>query len=484
MKITVIPLDSRPCNHSWVEKLAKIGHINLSIFPKEDCGYLHQGLNHQKLMEWLDNEITDTTHLILSVDGFTSGGLIQARQALFDEKTIYERFDRVFNYKKNNPKLQIIVFDTIMRTSITSYDRDTERYWGLMNQYSRLLGKIEIYNNDDDREKLNLLSKQIPQSVIDTYLTARRKKHELNQYLIEKTHEGFFESVVLLQEDSMKDGIQQVEQKILEEMIHRYHLENQVSIYNGTDEGTVVLLAKIICQSMNFEPKVYVHLPNDKILDKIMPFEDRSLRENLRKMFAKIGMVEVDSIDHSDFVLSIYSETEPYDLDLNSTTQVYPDKNDEYYRYIDTMNQYLLEGKKVAFVDLLFPNGGSPEILSDIQIDKLIAYSAWNTASNSLGSCLANMVVCLIEPNELLAAKNFLQERILDDCVYQTVTRRRINVFARNKGINILDLGEKGQLILNMIQDELPKDNQFIATNKYKIQLPWNRTFEIDIDME
>lgn len=484
MKITVIPLDSRPCNHSWVNKFGKIGQINLSIFPKEECGYLHRGLNHQKLMEWLDKEIIDTTHLILSVDGFTSGGLIQARQALFDETTIYERFDKIFEYKKKNPKLQIIVFDTIMRTSITSYNRETERYWSLMNQYSKLLGKIEIYNNDNDREMLNQLSKQIPQSVIDTYLNARRKKHILNQYLIEKTHEGFFESVVLLQEDSMKDGIQQVEQKILEKMIHHYRLDNQVSIYNGTDEGTVVLLAKIICQSMNFQPKVYVHLPNVKILEKIMPFEDRSLHENLSKMFAKIGMIEVDNIENSDFVLSIYSETEPYDLDLNSTKPIYPDKNDEYYRYIDTLNKYISEEKKVAFVDLLFPNGGSPEILSDINIDKLSAYSAWNTASNSLGSCLANMVVCLLNPKESIEAKKFKQERILDDCVYQTVTRRKINVLARDKGINVLDLGENGQLILKMIQNELVKDNQFITTSDYKIQLPWNRTFEIDIDME
>jgi hypothetical protein len=353
-----------------------------------------------------------------------------------------------------------------------------------MNQYSKLLGRIEIYQDAEDREKLTQLTQQIPSSIIDTYLNARRKKHSLNQYLIQKTQEGLFESVVLLQEDSMKDGIQQVEQKILENLIHQYNIENKVSIYNGTDEGTVVLLAKIICQTMNFQPKVYLHLPNQSILTKVMPFEDRTLDENLNKMFAKIGIVQVDDISLSDFVLSLYSEMEPYDLDLNATTPIYPNKSNEYYHYINTMNHYISEGRKVAFIDLLYPNGGSPEILADVNYDQLCAYSAWNTASNSIGSCLANMVVCLINPNESKVSKQFTQERILDDCVYQTVTRRKINVEARKNGINVLDLGNKGHEILEMIQKQMKKDNQFIDSVNYKVQLPWNRTFEIDIDME
>ena len=484
MKITVIPLDSRPCNHSWVEKFARIANIKLSIFPKEECGYLHKGLNHQKLMEWLDKEIIDTTHLIVSIDGLTSGGLIQARQALFDENTIYNRFEQLFQYKINNPNLQIIVFDTIMRTSITSYDRDTERYWELMNQYSQLLGKISLYHNKSDEVLLEQLTTQIPETIIETYLSARRKKHQLNQYLIKKTYEGIFESVVLLQEDSMKDGIQQVEQITLKKMIHQYQLEDKVSIYNGTDEGTVVLLAKIICQSRAIQPKLYLHLPNQSILSKIMPFEDRSLGENLQKMFDKIGLIEVKDIDKADFVLSLYSEIEAFNLDINSTTPIYPNKNKEYYRFIEKMNEYLTQGKKVAFIDLLFPNGGSPDILRDVNITKLQAYSAWNTASNSLGSCLANMVVCLVNPNEMKYAKQFTQERILDDCVYQTVTRRKINVLARDKGINILDLGRNGQEVLQLIEEQMKNDNQFIDSAKYRIELPWNRTFEIDIDME
>jgi len=182
--------------------------------------------------------------------------------------------------------------------------------------------------------------------------------------------------------------------------------------------------------------------------------------------------------------LSLYSEIEAFNLDINSTTPIYPNKNKEYYRFIEKMNEYLTQGKKVAFIDLLFPNGGSPDILRDVNITKLQAYSAWNTASNSLGSCLANMVVCLVNPNEMKYAKQFTQERILDDCVYQTVTRRKINVLARDKGINILDLGRNGQEVLQLIEEQMKNDNQFIDSAKYRIELPWNRTFEIDIDME
>ena len=63
----------------------------------------------------------------------------------------------------------------------------------------------------------------------------------------------------------------------------------------------------------------------------------------------------------------------------------------------------LLKDKNVVLVDLLFPNGGSYELLQDIKYNLLAAYSAWNTASNSLGSALceiAAVIVCKDKYNE------------------------------------------------------------------------------------
>ncbi|MDP2425809.1 MAG: DUF4127 family protein [bacterium] len=484
MKITVVPLDSRPCNHAWVEKMAAIADIPLSIFPRHLCGTLHNGLDHERLMDWLDNEISSTTHLIVSADGFTSGGLIQARKALFREEDVYARLESFKAYKKKNPALQIIVFDTIMRTSITSYNKETEIYWAMMNQYSKLLGRIELYHMPEDVASLQKLQDSIPASIIQTYLLSREKKHRLNHYFIDQTKAGIVDFVVLLQEDSMKDGIQQVEQRNLQSKILEYGIQHKALVYNGTDEGTLVLLAKVLCQEKYIAPSLFIHVPHVSILSKIMPFEDRSLVENIDRMIQTIGLRKVHSPLEADFILSIYSEPIPYDLDLNATTPILPNKDETYAHFFQQINEFQSMGKKVAFVDLLHPNGGSLELLKEMDIQEIVAYSAWNTSSNSLGSCLANLVVCFIRPEETTISKRFTEERIIDDCIYQTISRRVINTRSSARGYNIFDLGVHAPQVLDEIYQQIKQDNVLLPEVKFAISMPWNRTFEIDIDVE
>jgi hypothetical protein len=369
-----------------------------------------------------------------------------------------------------------------MRTSITAYDKESEKYWTLMNQYSKLLGKVVLYKDPKDLIEKSRLEELIPNSIRQTYLNARRKKHEINLYFLEQLKEGFIEYLVLLQEDSMKDGIQQVEQKILESYIKQHHLEHNSAIYNGTDEGTLVLLAKVLLQEKKIRPTVFIHLPNQLIKSKIMPFEDRPLQNNLFHLFEAVGLQEVSTPEQADFIVAIYSEMEPYDLDLNAIDEIKPHKNDEFKAFFESMQGFIDEGYNVAFVDLLFPNGGSVDLLNEIDYMKLVAYSAWNTATNSLGSMLANIAVLAF--NEHANSTHFLHERLLDDCIYQTYTRRKINVEASKAQMNIFDLKENAPTVLDKIQTMMEQDNTLLKNVKFQVSLPWNRTFEIDIETE
>ena len=62
------------------------------------------------------------------------------------------------------------------------------------------------------------------------------------------------------------------------------------------------------------------------------------------------------------------------------------------------IKKYLEQGKKVALVDLskhfsanevLFPT----LLKEDVPINELTSYAGWNTASNSIGTALANAVI-------------------------------------------------------------------------------------------
>jgi len=482
LKITVIPLDSRPCNYSWVEKFAKIATIELAIIPIESTGTMHQGFCFEKHKKWLIENSKNSDYLIVSIDALVSGGLIQARKAMMNVEKSFEDLNVFKVIRRSNPNIKIYIFDTIMRTSITTASNITKVYWEKMNQYSKLLGDYYFSQDESIKIRLNKLEKEIPQDIIDTYLLARNKKHQINLKLCEMVNENIIDDLLLLQEDSMAGGIQRAESDILLQYVKSNGLEEKISIYNGTDEGTLVLLSKILMLNIKEKTKVHVLLSDELIKYKVMPFEDRSLQENYQKLMNVIDF-ENASYDESKYILAIYSEAEyNYDLNLDTTDAIIPNKNRKFKIFTSRINQAIKDGKKLVFVDLLHPNGGSIEVLSELDYHNLLGYSAWNTASNSLGSALAVIALDSYKNSDL---SSFLFERIIDDCLYQTYVRREINQLLLSEGVNIYDipLFELNRVLI-LIKEKLKNISKEYLNFNFKVILPWARTFEIDIDLE
>jgi len=482
LKITVLPLDSRPCNHSWVKKYSQLADIELAIVPEELSGNLHQGLDFPKHEEWLIRETKNSDYLILSVDALVSGGLIQARQAKMEKNEALRRLSLLKKIKQQNADIKILVFDTIMRTSISTTNSDTRIYWEKMNEFSRLTGLLHYKYNETTFNTLKTLLEEIPDEIVDTYLLARRKKHEINLKLCEMVNDNIIDQLLLLQEDSMKEGMQKIESDQLMDFVNKNQLENKVMLYNGTDEATVVLLGKVLVESKNIKPKVHIMLSNELIKSKIMPFEDRELEKNYQNLMKVIGLESVP-YEKSDYVIAIFSESDNfYDLDLESNKMIYPELNSKFLDFINNVNNAIKDKKHVEFVDLLFPNGGSWDVLSSVDYKKLLGYSAWNTSSNSLGSALSTIAVHAFSGKNM---QRFLYERIIDDCLYQTYARRIVNVNLLEKNINVYDMSnlESVEALknINRVLKTLVDKNMQIDFN---ISLPWARTFEIDIDVE
>jgi hypothetical protein len=482
LKITVLPLDSRPCNHSWVKKFAKLSNVNLAIVPEKDSGNLKQGLNFLKYEEWLLEESLRSDYLLVSIDGLVSGGLIQARKAEMEETEAFRRLALLAKIKMHNPSIKILAFDTIMRTSISTTDNTTRVYWEKMNRFSRLKGKLYFDYSVETEKELEVLTQEIPEEIINTYLLARSKKHQVNLKLCELVKEGIIDQLLLLQEDSMDKGMQQIESVKLMNYVKTNHLEEQILLYNGTDEATVVLLGRALLKAKGEKPKVHVLLSDELIKNKIMPFEDRELEINYQNMMNFIGLESV-SYSEADYVLALYSEADNvYDLDLESTKEIKPKIDQKFNSFIKKVNQAIEDKRWVEFVDLLYPNGGSFRVLEPVNYRKLLGYSAWNTSSNSLGSALATIAIHAYSKGDL---SSFLYERIIDDCFYQTYARREANVSLLDSKVNIYNMNtEEEKEALKLINIGLKKVVPQTLQVNYKISLPWSRTFEIDIDVE
>ncbi|MGD9886379.1 MAG: DUF4127 family protein [Bacilli bacterium] len=482
MKITVIPLDSRPCNTIWMEDLAKSSGYEISMYPRHLCGNLLVGADFQTMLNWLNKEAVDSDYLIISADGLCSGGLVQARLGKIDVIAVTKALEVFKEYKQTNPHLKIYVFDTIMRTTITTLSKETDKYWGKMNEYSRLLGRIHFFKDTEEQKQLNELIQEIPADIIATYTKARSVKHELNKFFLDLVSKNIIDYLILLQEDSMPYGVQKIEQEILQSMIDHKHLASKVQFYNGTDEGGLVLLGKILFEIKKKTPSLFIHLPHPQILDKVMLFEDQLFSSNLHHMLETMGFLVTNQVEDCDFILSIYAETRNVNLDTNSTIPIVPTKDHQYYRYLDELNHLLKTNKPVAFVDLLFPNGGSWDILQDVDFQKLQVYSAWNTASNALGSALCEIAAKIINPNH--HSLKFRNERLLDDCLYQYIVRRIVNEKYIKQGYNVYNLQEKSDEVLSDVEKLMHQNDNWLGISKYQVCLPWKRTFEIEIKIE
>ena len=127
-------------------------------------------------------------------------------------------------------------------------------------------------------------------------------------------------------------------------------------------------------------------------------------------------------------------------------------------------------------------SAGSYELLQDVKFKNLASYSAWNTASNSLGSAVCEIAAVLVSGDKLNPLnQKFLYERIFDDCVYQYIARRKACERLINEGANVFDLKEFGSKAIEYTKESLDLYKHMIPGYSYEITLPWNRMFEAEI---
>lgn len=476
-KIVFVPLDSRPCNTSWIKKFSKRAELGLVMYPKELCGSLYNRSDQLSVMAFMINETKDADYLLVSLDMYCSGGLVQSRLGDFDIEQSKEIMGVFKDIKAQNPKIKIYAFDTLMRTTVTSYGYETAVLWRQINQYSKLKGSLHMKHDINLEKELADLVAQINPNDLNRYIGARVKKYAMNEFYIDLVNENAIDFLTIIQEDAVSNGVQIIEQKKLIEKISSLNLKNKVKLYNGTDEAASTLLAKIIAEVHQIKPKMFVESNDYSILEEIFPFEDRPFKNNLDNLFEVIGITYAQE-EQSDFVLAIFADDNTRNISLNDTKPVVLPESEMLAAFAKRVNKCIRLGKNVAFLDLSFPNGGNNDLLQRLDYLDLKAYSAWNTATNSTGSLLCDMLCVLVGDQ----SKTFLKERIMDDCIYQYVVRRKINEGLLRENINMFNLGSHGEDVLLEVRTLMEKYKPIIGSD-FEVNLPWNRTFEIDINV-
>jgi hypothetical protein len=482
--IALLPLDNRPPNYLFPVQLAQIAGIELLLPPREFLGDLHRGAQRDSLERWL-LQLPEVDALIVAIDTFAFGGLAQSRQLKESQTDAISRLKVLLQWREQRPQVPLYAFNVLMRLGITMDSDGVAVNHFNLQRYSRLADEAAHFDSDYLRQQLAEVTAQIDPKVLSDYLATRTRNHQINAEMLRWLADEKFDFLSLVQEDCAEFGLHRGEQKVLLEAIDELHLQEKISLHPGADEAGMVLLARL----WNTKSTFRVHWSEQSGAAQIPPFEDRPFAETLAAQLRVSNCSEVES--DADFALFINAPLN-YSRQQQTTDQKETHR-EKMFQFAKQIKIALEQNQRVAVCDAAFPNGADDVLMQVLDkqhlLGKLCAFAAWNTASNALGTVIAQCAAFAagdFEGNGF--NQHFVLDRILDDWIYQTRLRPQMEKRARATGVSPLNLGTFEEELQKQTEREMKGYAQLIAQRHFKRKLkqchvtfPWGRTFEVEL---
>ena len=436
MKIAFLPIDNRPVCYSLAKNITEIdSDIELFIPPREFLGSLIKNADIESLFLWLES-LPEVDAMILSLDTITYGGLIPSRRGTESLEELKGRIERLKPILKNK---KVYAFSSIMRISNNNYNEEEKEYWKDWGK------KIFEYSFSGGKNKSD-----IPDEIIEDYLNTRKRNFEINKLYLEWQKEGVFETLIFSKDDCAEYGFNVEEAKELERLGGKTK--------TGADEIPLSLLSRSIAK----EIKIYPEFTEPEYKNCISNYEDVSIEKTVLGQIELGGFKLAESKEDADIILVVNNFIEKQgELVMGWETEPFS-------------KTFTVPHKPYCIADVRFANGADNsfvmQLLNQIDLNNFYGYAGWNTSANTLGSLLAGVKVKwgAKEYNEE-AFKKLQTIRILDDWAYQANVRGQIE---RPCDIKTLMLP---------YEEKLAKIFDYSKPIKYIY--PWNRKFEIEIDL-
>ncbi|MGC8717513.1 MAG: DUF4127 family protein, partial [bacterium] len=333
--------------------------------------------------------------------------------------------------------------------------------------------------------------------IIEDYLKGRERNHKVNLALVDLVKEGIVDFALLTQDDASPYGFPAMEQKALRAKIRENRVQSKVIIYPGADEVGMLLIARAVNIKKKIEPSFKVEFSSVNGPYIITRYEDRPLMEGIKGQINAVDGFLVDNLNDADIALLVNTPSieqgEAY-LFYNMDKVEGPGRN---LLSLERTGRYCTEVLDIPVVlgDVAYANGADLELMELLEetgfIGHLTGYAGWNTSGNTLGTVIAvgsawNSAPKTQESEKAL--KEFLAVRLIDDWLYQAKVRTDVIEELKQHGINPwrLEDVEKARI---MVEEKLKEDiknrpKRLIPFKIRRIDLPWNRLFEIDIISE
>lgn len=415
--------------------------------------------------------------------------------------------------------------------------------WHLM-RYSQLLDMVQINGDFAMTQELCEYKQEIPLDILNKYTSIFTQSQSFNEKLLAiltqqaKSSNSLPSSaplsfrtniaaplVIIGQDDSSPFGLPKMTANQLERFITEHKLQSSAQLTYGADEIGALLLTRYFLQHSKWQPKLYVHYGSPQAEFKHMPYMAASVGATLRNQAQLVGAQLVATPNEADIILFVHCG----DDDAKPTAAE-----------VEQLAHELEQGKLVALIDLS-ANFEAEEMLlpqllnAGVPVNRLAAYAGWNTFSNSSGTALAQSIIFAGRLRKLQTQQNtkatevlskttlanaddscqditalyaanlrFTAERMLEDYYYQKLIHPELRPYLESFGVTPTDLEpEEKQWTEHRIQERLAlyadwlcwhslsrtpfyadAHNAYYLTDlKVGAKLPWNRIFEVDLNV-
>ena len=492
-KIVLLPLDDRPCNKMFPQYL--FGDEEVTFTVMQELGEKKNPTDYEKIKKFLLEESKDAFGLVISMDMLLYGGLVPSRLHHLDLKVLKERAELLHLLRRENPKLLIFAFQTIMRCPSYSSSVEEPDYYEdcgyEIYKYGELIHKKQLgVSLDADIDEIR---SHIVPGALEDYVSRREGNGQMDVETLSYVKDGTIDLLVFPQDDCSRYGYSAIDQQRIQNKINEYCLEDRVVTYPGADEVGMTLTSRMVNVIHGKRPKVYVKYAAESAKQMIPLYEGVALSGTIRNHLYAAGCMQTDSYELADIILAM-SATGVMEEAINQ-----PSQKLEYYaernlnEFTDFLHEMVKAGKTVTLSDNAYANGGDLQLIRILNKKNMLAeldgYAAWNTSSNTLGTSIAEGIAVYYQ-GKTLKHMNFLMERYLEDAGYCSIVRQSVSKVIESSGIEKFYLDEKRGKFSMLVEEELnafKEEYMSSVADMVKIIdvfMPWKRMFEIDLRTE
>jgi hypothetical protein len=478
-------LDERPANTRYPAMLAACAGIDL-VQPPE-LSRRRTPANPVNIVQWLIAQQLDA--LIVSCEMLVYGGLTASRTSSDPTRAVLSRLEVLRDMKRRQPKLQIFGFNLITRIARSNDSTEEPFYWAdygaSLFQLSQLMDRAQ--RGEAVTEAIDRLRAEIPPAHISDFLRRRFRNHQVNLATLGLLADGVLDVLVLSSDDTSDYGLATREKAWLMEQGARLELGDKLLMYPGADEVGCILLTRLINQMAGRAPIFQPHylMPGGETVTAA--FEDSAVQMTVERQVRAAGA----TINHDDGDIWLLVNP-PLAPDADWPRAYTQDEMRERLPYIETSMAELVQragmGQRIAVADVAHANGGDVHLFDHLRpyLSQVDAYSAWNTAGNSLGTTIGHACAAFHYGRE--AAARFLAHRMIEDWAYQGIVRQEVSDWllrecgGREPSPDRVELAEGWiEKRLSVLADGLALGFRIVPGS---VRLPWGRTFEVDFALE